>query len=464
MLAAAAGLVVRLIFVLRFPMASSGDSSFYMDLGWNWLKHGVYGFEVNGVLTPVDMRVPGYPAFLAAIFAVAGRSTRAVMAIQAFLDLVTCFVVALIAARMAPKESRARAAIAAMWLAALCPFTANYTAVILTETLMIFLTAVAILTLMETDCGRPFGVEDVERDPTKPKAWFLAGIVVGIGTLVRPETPLLLIAAGIALAAQWRRPRDWGKLVRAGALMGAGLILPLIPWAARNAETLHEVRFLAPRYSELPGEFTPLGFNAWTNSWLWRFRDVYTTQWNVNEAEIQVDDLPSYAFDSPEEKQRVAALLEEYNDTLMMSPEVDEQFGEIARERDKRNPLRAYVKIPLLRSLTMWFTPRVELLPISGQVFPLRSEWQDDRPDLEASLALAGINGFYVSLGLGGLWLARRQPGWALLVLFIVVRTMYFTRIETVEPRYVLECFPALIALGAQVFVRRGQLSSTGSG
>jgi hypothetical protein len=43
------------------------------------------------------------------------------------------------------------------------------------------------------------------------------------------------------------------------------------------------------------------------------------------------------------------------------------------------------------------------------------------------------------------------------------VRTLFFTHIETIEPRYVLECFPAVIALGAQVFARR-QLSSTGSG
>jgi hypothetical protein len=47
---------------------------------------------------------------------------------------------------------------------------------------------------------------------------------------------------------------------------------------------------------------------------------------------------------------------------------------------------------------------------------------------------------------------------------------MFFTHIETIEPRYVLECFPAVIALGAQAFARResaiadAQLSSTGSG
>lgn len=464
LLATAAGLGLRLWFVAKYPLTDTGDSSFYIDLAWNWLKHGVYGFTVNGQLTAVDMRVPGYPAFLAAIFAFFGQSTHAAMVAQAVLDVATCFVVAMIAARMAPRESRARVALAALWLAALCPFTANYTAVILTETLVIFLTAVAILALLETNCGAAIGRPDDGRNMAKPMKWVLAGVIVGFGTLVRPETPLLLITGGLILLALWRRPRDWGKLVRANLLLAAGLILPLLPWAARNARTLHEVQFLAPRYSELPGEYTPLGFNAWTNSWLWRFRDVYTTQWNLDVAEINIDDLPSYAFDSPEEKNRVAGLLDQYNDTLTLDPQLDAQFREIAAERAKRHPFREYVAIPFLRSLTLWFTPRVELLPVSGHLFPLREEWEDDRRDFVTTLTLVGINVIYMVLALAGLWLARKQPGWALLVIFIVVRTLFFTRIETIEPRYMLEAFPAVIALGAQVFVKSGQLSSTGSG
>jgi hypothetical protein len=61
--------------------------------------------------------------------------------------------------------------------------------------------------------------------------------------------------------------------------------------------------------------------------------------------------------------------------------------------------------------------------------------------------------------------LARGSPGWALLILFILLRTAFFVYfVETPEPRYVLECFPAVLALAAQAFVRRRQLSSTGSG
>ena len=447
------GLALRVYLVLKFPVTDTGDGPFYIELAWNWLKNGVYGFAVRGQLTPVDMRVPGYPAFLAAVFAVAGQSPRAAMLAQVVVDLATCFVIALIAARLAPENSRRRVALAGLWLAALCPFTANYTAVVLTETLVIFLTALAILVLLQTDVG---GAHVARATAFLANPWLLAGIVVGFGTLVRPETPLVLFAAGLVLVAKWWRPTDWMKLTRAGLLMGLGLLIPLVPWAARNWNTLHDVQFLAPRYSELPGEYTPLGFTAWTNTWMWRFRDVYLTQWKVNEEEIAIDELPAYAFDSQDERERMADLLDEYNEALTIDPPLDQGFREIARERTARHPLRTYVTVPLLRTLTLWFTPRVELLPSSGHLWPLREEWQDDRPDFLVTLGLSVVNIIYIALALAGAWLARRRPGWALLILFCVVRTLFFVKlVETPEPRYVLECFPAVIALAAQVFASR---------
>ncbi len=468
--AALTGLMLRIYFVLKFPVTQSGDAPFYIELAWNWLKNGVYGFPVNGRLAPVDMRVPGYPAFLAAIFALAGKSPRAVMLAQAVVDVAGCFLIALIAERLASPESRRRVFIAGLWLAVLCPFTANYPAVVLTETLVTFLTSLAILVLLETDLGRgarnesgaTFSANSFFANP-----WLLAGIVVGFGTLVRPETPLLLISAALVLCWRWRRPHDWPKLARTGMLLGLGVLLPLLPWAARNWRVLHKVQFLAPRYSELPGEYTPLGLTDWTSTWMWRFRDVYRVTWKVNDEAIQADDLPAGAFDSPDERARVRSLFEKYNESTTMGPEVDSQFREIARERTKRHPLRTYLEVPFLRTLAIWFTPRVELLPVSAKVWPLRVEWEEDRADLLATIVLVAINAFYLAMAAGGVWLARRRPGWALLVVFILVRTVFFSiYVEAPEPRYVLECFPAIIAFAAQPFarVRGSQLSSTGSG
>ena len=202
-LAALAGLALRLFFVLNFPATGSGDSPFYIELAWNWLKNGVYGALVDGKLMLLDARAPGYPAFLAAIFTVAGNSSRAVMLAQVVVDLATCFLIAMIAARLAPESARRRVALAGLWLAALCPFTANYTAVVLTETLVTLLTALAIVLLLEAERNAS---QRTDASPGATRAfspWFLAGLVGGFGALVRPETPLLLVAAGLVLAAKW---------------------------------------------------------------------------------------------------------------------------------------------------------------------------------------------------------------------------------------------------------------------
>src|SRR5215472_18060827 len=72
----AAGLCLRLFFVLKFP-ADSGDTAIYEQIAANWLKHHVYAMDVQGAVTPVDLRMPGYPAFLALLYALTGRTAEA---------------------------------------------------------------------------------------------------------------------------------------------------------------------------------------------------------------------------------------------------------------------------------------------------------------------------------------------------------------------------------------------------
>src|SRR5271154_4440132 len=110
-----AGLALRLFFIWRFPFYS-GDTKFYEELARNWLYHGVYGLYIRGELTAVDVRVPGYPAFLAAIYFVMGRSARVVMVAQALVDSGTCVLAALIAARLGPGSRRAVAGGAGVWV------------------------------------------------------------------------------------------------------------------------------------------------------------------------------------------------------------------------------------------------------------------------------------------------------------------------------------------------------------
>jgi hypothetical protein len=217
---------------------------------------------------------------------------------------------------------------------------------------------------------------------------------------------------------------------------------------------------LTPRYTTLPGERAPEGFMAWEKTWLYRFREVFLVSWKLNGDPIKLDDIPARAFDSPEERQHVGAILEQYNQDSNLTPEQDAQFAFIARARTDRHPLRTYLWVPLERMVTLWFTPRIEQLPISGSIFPLAHTWRTDRLDMSVTLSLFFVNLFYLAFALWGafrLWrlAPEARAAVALLALFILARTAFLTTVETPEPRYVLVCFPAVMALAAHGLVRR---------
>src|SRR3982074_2470570 len=119
-----AGLCLRLLFVLKFP-ANSGDTVLYEQIATNWLQHHVYAMNVHDLVTPVDMRMPGYPAFLALIYALTGRVGEAarlwVMLAQVVVDLLTCLLVGGLAALLVlianDRARPQRVFVAALWLA-----------------------------------------------------------------------------------------------------------------------------------------------------------------------------------------------------------------------------------------------------------------------------------------------------------------------------------------------------------
>jgi hypothetical protein len=426
--------------------------------------------DVGGAVTPVDLRMPGYPAFLVIVYALTGRTGADarlwVMLAQIWVDLLGCLVIARLAELLAatsegiPTNTRVRSV--ALWLAVLCPFTANYCAVALTEVFAVFWTALAC-------CAVVVALRRIEKPEFLVKGSHLplgrsteysalgAGLIVGMGTLFRPETPLLLIAALVVFGGLLFRLRELKRWLMVSLAMGLGCLMALSPWAMRNLITLGEPQFLAPKNSNLPGELVPYGFMAWEKTWLYRVKDCYLVPWKLNDESINVDEIPGRAFDTAEEKQRVAGILEQYNNDLTLTAEEDQEFGALARERTARHPLRTYLWLPAARAATIWFTPRIELIPVSGHVFPLRQTREDDPVDQEITVGVFVLNLLYVGLGLwGAVWLWRSnsvaRPAVAFLALFILLRTAFLTTLETPEPRYVLVCFPALIAMGAQVF------------
>ena len=476
-LAILAALSLRLFFALRYS-GSSDDSSLYIQFARNWADYHIYGIWLDGHLIPTDLRTPGYPAFLAGVALLFGRSLRAIVLSQAALDVLTCFLTAGLSAALAPAGTRRRVWIVTWWVAATCPFLANYSAVILTETLVTFLATAALwcFALGLRRVSDRLRLRD-ERHCATPFAYALLGaFLTGLATLVRPEMPLLGSVAAIVYMLRGWRVLGARKTLLFAAAMAAVFLIPLLPWALRNLVTLKKVQFVAPRYVNLPGESTPVGFYAWTGTWLERYRDVYFTIWKIGEEDqpLNVDDLPSSAFDSPEEKARVADLFSAYNmnPNLDISTEADDKFPEIARERTQRHPFRTYLRVPFERALTIWFTPRTELLPIDGKFFPVRKQWADSHVDVLVTGSFAVLGYLYVALAAGGIWLAwhgNRGSAWggrlqdanlwgiSLVLIYFIIRTAFLTTVEAPEPRYVVSCYPGILAFIGLLGIRKGE-------
>jgi len=432
-----AGLGLRLFFIAWFPYVA-GDSELYQDLARNLVDSGVYGVYAAGALVPANMRMPGYPLFLAIVEWVLGPGNERVMVVQAGLDVLTCLLIAWLAAKFHP-----RAGTIALWLAMLCPFTANYTATPLSETLALLLTTIALLMLCE-----------------EHGFWgtFAGAVMVGIATQVRPESPLLLPAVGFALA--WRHRRDmFGKalwpLTRSALALASGLLIVLLPWGYRNWVEVGSFTIVANPDALLPWEHGSRGYGDWAATWLVSSKETYEFGFKFEDEAIDPAKLPSRAYDSEAERKRTVALIERYNVTKSTPPALDWEFEQLARERAARNPFRQYVTVPALRAVYYWCAPRIELLPYSGDWWPLREKWHDDPRDFSVTVGFFLLNIAYMALGLLGAWRYRDLLPATVMILFMLVRTAYMTTHGSIEPRYMLLCYPALLAMGAAALLPR---------
>jgi 4-amino-4-deoxy-L-arabinose transferase-like glycosyltransferase len=442
----AAALLLRLIFILRFPGVVT-DSFIYGDIAKNWLQHGIYGLSGPDEISPTYIRLPGYPAFLAFIFAIFGMDHyRAVLFVQMFVDLGTCFLCAAIARRLLGN----RQAKVAFILAVLCPFLADYSAAALTETLEVFCTALALYLALRA------------LESTRLPDWAGCGLACGAAILIRPDGVLLLFALEAYLLARivFQRRSSSGvvaarDLVLAGLLVAIISMLPLAPWALRNWHVFHSFQPLAPRYANEEDEFVPMGFNHWVKTWIGDYTSVEEIYWAVPGGKLDAELLPARAFDTPQQQEETSALFGDYNSVLHVSPELDHRLEAIASERIREHPARYYLWLPGLRIADMWLRPRTEMLPSNSRWW----EFDDEPRWLAMAIGFGVINLFYVLAAIAG-WLRCRKAEWlGLLILFVVVRSTFLGTLENPEPRYTLEMYPIVIVLAAAALAGKRELA-----
>jgi hypothetical protein len=470
------------------PNDAPGDGVIYAQMARNVLEQHVYSHEAQPPYNPSLVRLPGYPLFLATVYSVFGHTNNgAVRVVQALIDEATCGLIALLAFFWQPDEQKKRAsAISALALAAICPFTTIYAATILTEVPTNFL-VMAMFVATTLAMRKTFTTEDTEKSKrgTPRQAilwWVVAGLLGGVAVFFRPDNGLFVAAIGLTLLVSslrrvWSAPRErrgdgalgsslkniFGQMLLCGTLFSISFALVLVPWTIRNWRVFHLFQPLAPAHAEMPGEFVPRGYGLWLRTWLDDESFIAPLLWSLDTDPIDLDDIPPYAFDSADEKTRVAALIEKYNNPdgaessqtnapaapqpspspanpkaspspkksppnsnanskeedseeteeeetdkeaqgpVEMTPEIDAGFGQIARERIARHRFQFYVWLPIMRARTMWLDTHSQYWPFEGTLLPF------DDLDYEAHQQywlplFAGLTALYTLLGLAGAW------------------------------------------------------------
>jgi 4-amino-4-deoxy-L-arabinose transferase-like glycosyltransferase len=440
--ASLAALALRLIFVSRFPGVVT-DSFIYGDIAKNWLQHGIYGLSGPDEISPTYIRLPGYPGFLAFIFAIFGVDHyRAALFTQVMVDVGTCFFCADIVRRVfGPRFAKI-----AFLLAALCPFLADYSAAALTETLEVFFTAMAI----------DFAIAGLQKH--KVRSWISCGVASASAVLLRPDGALLVFAIELyIIGAILFGKKEGSRRLRVQALLiiFAIAVAPLVPWTLRNWQTFQRFQPLAPRYANEENEFVPMGFNRWVKTWIADYTSVEEVYWQVPGSKIDPAQLPRRALDTESQQSVTEQVVEAYNNELHVSPDLDKKFDALAAERIRAHPIRYFIGLPLLRILDMWVRPRTEMLPCDSRWW----EFNDEPKWSGLAVSLGAINLAYLMCALAGWMRSHDVPLTRLLLLFVILRSFFLGTLENPEPRYTLEMYPIVIIFAAAA-LSRSQISS----
>lgn len=172
-------LIARISYVWFFVEVDDltfEDQLMYIQLGKDMIEKGDFLQAISGNYIGFTDRLPGYPALLAAVYALFGESNMAVVVVQIFIDSLTCVIIGLIA-----ESVITRGFIVAGIVSALNLNMIILSGMILTDTLFLFLFSIFIL----------FAFRYL-RYLEKTKL-FLAISFLSLATLVRPVSYYLIL-------------------------------------------------------------------------------------------------------------------------------------------------------------------------------------------------------------------------------------------------------------------------------
>jgi 4-amino-4-deoxy-L-arabinose transferase-like glycosyltransferase len=200
--------IVRALIISRFGQEPGADHIWNDAVAWNLVQGHGFTASQSAPYVPGVFRSPGYPAFLAFLFAVFGHSFKAAFLANALLDSITTVFVTLIVAKLSSVEH----ALLSGALYALYPYPAIFCGMLIQDTLLTF-AVISVLLVLVSD--------------TRWK-WPLLGVLLGLTALIKPFL-ILFSAVPLVFTRKWRR----------AVVMMAVTVLTISPWVLRNYVTFH---------------------------------------------------------------------------------------------------------------------------------------------------------------------------------------------------------------------------------
>lgn len=208
-----------------------GDANGYWQLAQNIAAGDDYAIHQPPRYV---LRTPGFPLLLAASIKCFGNSILAARLVLAVVGTACCWLTYCLGRQLHMRRTGFWAAL----LVAVNPFHVGNSVLILSETLFTFwmlLSLVALVWLI--DSGSSESCEGSQAS-SRPCGWrlclrsVLVGALIGATILVRPGFILWLAVAGGVVAFCFKRSRVMRALAVGGIF--SGVLIALMPWAARN--------------------------------------------------------------------------------------------------------------------------------------------------------------------------------------------------------------------------------------
>ena len=176
------------------PLSIPPNFESYDGLGWNLAQGAGFTFAVDGIASPYYFRTPGYPLFLAGLYAMFGHWPPAVYAAQVVLHGLSVVLLFLLARACLDRRVAALSAC----LVAVFPVLLMYIPMVLSEILSAFLVSLSLWLILAYT--------------RRERGWILlvAGAVMGCSALVRPALGLFFSVLFFR-GCGWRGARAAGR-------------------------------------------------------------------------------------------------------------------------------------------------------------------------------------------------------------------------------------------------------------